>query len=311
MESFWNSSNLLKIFMKWKLHIIIISFLGMLIIGASTYLIKPKFKSYAVAYPVNLGKYSDEEHSEQMIQILQSRNIADSVINKFDLAKHYEIDSADVHFKSTIYDTYNENISVSKTKYEAVEIEVYDTNPDTASLIANSIIDFYNSKVRSLHRAKYKEAMDLAYDEMIKWKKISDTLREELQVYKIKYNIQNVGYQIQESTQGIYRSQGNVKLINKAEKQLELIAKYGAEFEKINGLYWKSYEVFLSNRADYENLYKEYHKVITYANIITSPYPADVKSSPKRVIITLLGGLSVLIIVILTIGFIENKKKNI
>jgi len=311
MESFWNSSNILKTFIKWKLHIIIITFLGMLIIGASTYLIKPKFKSYAVAYPVNLGQYSDEEHSEQMIQILQSRNIMDSVINKFDLAKHYGIDSADVHFQSTLYDTYNENVSVSKTQYDAVQIKTFDTNPDTASLIANSIIYFYNSKVRVLHRAKYKEAMDLAYNEMMKWKSISDTLREKLQVYKVKYNIQNVGSQIRESTQGIYRSQGNTKLINKAENQLKIIAKYGAEFEKINGLYWKSYEIFLSNRATYEDYYKEYHKVITYANVVTSPYPADKKSSPQRIIITLIGGLSVLILVILTIGFIENKKKNI
>ncbi len=311
MESFWNSSNILKIFMKWKLHIIIITFLGMIIIGASTYLIKPKFKSYAVAYPVNLGQYSDEEHSEQMIQILQSRNIMDSVINKFDLAKHYEIDSSYVHFQSTLYDTYNENVSVSKTQYDAVQIKVYDTNPDTASLIVNSIIDFYNKKVRSIHREKFKEVMDLSMADIKKWQNSIDTLNTKLQVYKTKYNIQNIGFQIKELTQGIFRSNGNTKLINKAENQLELIAKYGAEFDYLNGLYWAAYKQLNESKENYEEAKTEYNKEITYASVVTNPYPADLKSSPKRVIITLLGGLSVLVLVILIIGFIENKKKNI
>ncbi len=311
MESFWNSSNILKIFMKWKIHIILITFIGMVVIGASTYLIKPKFKSVAVAYPVNLGQYSDEEHSEQMLQILQSRNITDSIITKFNLAKHYDIDTAYVHFQSVIYDKYNENVSVSKTMYDAVQIKVLDTSPDTASLMVNSIIEYYNSKVRSLHRAKFKEAMDIAYEEMIKWRAVSDTLREKLQVYKIEYNIQNVGFQIKELTQGIFRSQGNTKLMNKAENQLELLAKYGAEFEYLNGLYWKSYEVFLSNRSAYENYYKEYNKVISYTNVVSTPYPADKKSSPQRIVITLMGGFSVFILVILLIAFFENKKKNI
>lgn len=305
MESFWSSSNILKIFLKWKLHIIIITFLGMLIIGASTYLIKPKFKSIAIAYPVNLSQYSDEEHSEQMIQILNSRNIMDSVIHKFDLAKHYEIDSAYVHFQSTMYDTYNENVSISKTQYDAVQIKVFDTSPDTAALIANSILDFYNKKVRSLHKEKFKEVMDLYYSDMVKWENIKDSINNIITPAKdgLKINIIDNKLTNNKLT--------NNKIYRSIDKQLKIKNSKGGNFLSTDIELINAIDMLNKSKVKYEKYKREYNKKIKFYGLVTEAYPADLKSSPKRIIITLLGGLSVFILVILTIGFIENKKINV
>ena len=96
-----------------------------------------------------------------MFQILQSQDITDSVINKFDLAKHYKISKDYKYYKTTIYYEYSQNIKIEKTPYDAVRIEVLDKDPVMASNIVKAIIDFYNEKVRMMHNDKYSEVMDM------------------------------------------------------------------------------------------------------------------------------------------------------
>lgn len=311
MESFWNSSNLLKIFIKWKWHIITITILGTAIIGASTYLIKPKFKSYAIVYPVNLGTFSEESFSEQMIQILKSRDITDKVMQKYNLGKHYEIDSTYKHFSSTMYYLYSENVSISKTEFESVEINVLDTDPDTASAMVNSIINFYNEKVRDMHKLKLKELMLLNKEHASTWEIAKDSLEKRIHVLNKEYGLLDYGTQVEKLTEGIYRSGGNKNLIQKAESQLNNFKKYGTEYTFVNQKYWKSLNLYFQYKLALDQQIIEYNKEITYANIITSPYSADKKYLPKRIPITLLGGMSIFALLILVIAFVENKKHKI
>ena len=66
-------------------------------------------------------------------------------------------------------------------------------------------------------------------------------------------------------------------------------------------------ELYNSNKLAYLNAEKEYYKEITYANIITSPFPSYNKYSPNRIIITLFGGLSVFVLLLLLISYIERE----
>ncbi|MDZ7778316.1 MAG: hypothetical protein U5L09_23200 [Bacteroidales bacterium] len=59
-------------------------------IFSSAMLITPKYNSRAVIYPSNVAPYSDESETEQLLQWLQSRDIKDSMIRRFELGKHYE-----------------------------------------------------------------------------------------------------------------------------------------------------------------------------------------------------------------------------
>ncbi len=311
MESFWNSTNLLKIFIKWKWHIIAITLVGMLVIGGATYLIKPKYKSMAIVYPANLGEYSEESYSEQMIQILNSREITDKVIAKYNLAQHYELDSAYKHFQSTMYYLYNENVSISKTEYESVEIDVLDTDPLMAKNMVNSILDFYNQKVREMHRLKLKELMTLNEKQTKHWSVVKDSLQNKIHALNDDYGLLDFKSQVEKLTEGIYRSNGNKNLIKKAEDQLNNIKKYGADFLFVNEKYWKSLDLYFQYKLALDQQQIEYKKEITYANIVTRPYASDNKYSPKRIPITLLGGLSIFALIILVIAFIENKRHNI
>jgi len=309
MESFWNSSNLFKILIKWKWHILIITSLGMLLTAGATFLIKPKYKSYAVVYPVNLGEYSEESFTEQMMQILNSRDIMDNVINKFNLSEHYKIDTNYKHYRSTMYYLYQENVNISRTEYESVEIKVLDTDPQLASDMVEAILEFYNLKVATMHKLKLKELMVINDHHQANFKLKNDSIVKAMDILRKDYGILDYGSQVSELTQGIYRSQGNSVLIGKAEKQLDNIKQHGEAYLKLEQAYDTTLDLFFKYRLELDQQEIEYQKDITYAQVVTSPYPSDIKFSPDRVSIILISGLAILSLLILIIGMIEKSKK--
>jgi len=84
MEEFFNSKNIVEILIKWKYHLLIIVAVSVLlaVFFSSSIFITPLFKSYAVVYPSNVSPYSNESETEQMMQIMQSKDIRDSIIKK-------------------------------------------------------------------------------------------------------------------------------------------------------------------------------------------------------------------------------------
>ncbi|MGB0166046.1 MAG: hypothetical protein ACPF8V_04250, partial [Luteibaculum sp.] len=93
---------------------------------------RPRFKSTAVVYPSNLTPYSKETRTEQLIQLLQSSDIRDSLIEKFNLYERYEIEEGQAGAKFELNKLYNDFVVINKTKFESVEISVEDYSPDTA-----------------------------------------------------------------------------------------------------------------------------------------------------------------------------------
>ena len=91
--------------------------------------IKPRYRSDAIVYPVNLNSYSIETRADQLLQLLESNSIRDSVIQRFDLVAHYKADTAQRGGRFILYNIYKERVEVSKTRYESVEIEVTDEDP--------------------------------------------------------------------------------------------------------------------------------------------------------------------------------------
>ena len=162
MENFFNSKNIIDLLIKWKYHLLVIVSVAVLlaVLFSSSIFITPLFKSFAVVYPSNVSPYSDESETEQMMQMLQSKEIRDSIIKKFDLPGHYGIDPDYKYFMSTLLWEYGKKIKISKTPYEAVSIEVWDKDPKIACDIINEILYQYNFKVRSLHKEKFQEVVN-------------------------------------------------------------------------------------------------------------------------------------------------------
>jgi hypothetical protein len=63
-------------------------------------------------------------------------------------------------------------------------------------------------------------------------------------------------------------------------------------------------------KSAYDDIVGDLNKELTYTNVVTKPFVADVKSYPIRWIIVLISTLASLFLGFIIISFSEGKKKN-
>lgn len=207
-NSFFDAKEIIKALLKWKKHLIIVGLvsLGASILFSSPWFIKPKYKSFALVYPSNLMAYSDESATEQMLQLAQSSDIRDWIINAFDLYKHYEIDTVKNKFHLTeVNKTYDENVNIRKTEYETMEITVFDTDPKIASHMVDSLVHFFDIKARQMQAEKSLEVMVISKNQLDAKKMQMDSMENVLEEYRTKYGLLDYKEQTREATRGYLR----------------------------------------------------------------------------------------------------------
>lgn len=313
MENYFNNKSLLQILSKWKYHILVLALVAAVGSGIASFLIKEKFKSVAVVYPVNLGIFSEESESEQMQQILQSQYVKDNVFAKFNLGNHYGLDSSYQYFYSTLNYMYDKNVSIRKTEYESVEIEVLDTDPKMACNIALSILEFYNEKVSEMHKQKYQELVDIKANEMARKEVEIGKFQDEMREYGTKYGIIHYDLQVEELTKGYVRfladGKENSKSLEEIRTVLDNIKDKGGRYKELTSRLWNEIDSYNKLKNAYDAAYEEVKKEITYAQVVTSPFAADKKAYPVRWVIVVLTVISTLFLSIIVIGIIESRKK--
>ena len=315
MGIFFNSSELLSLINKWKIHLLVIVGLAavLAVVFSGPTFITPLFKSTAVLYPANVESYSEESETEQMLQIFQSQDITDSIINKFNLDDHYEIDKDYKYYNTVLYYEYSEKVKIGKTPFESVLIEVLDKSPDTASQIVQSIINFYDKKVGRLHKTKYREVANMYRIQLMQKEESIDSLKNILRVLGEEYGIIEYNNQSQEIMEGYLGTfDGNSSKINNKE-----VERLKSNMESHSGQLLEVIEMLQSEarsyvvvKLDYEMALRFLASDMTYSNIISSPFVSDKKEYPVRWIIVVVSVIAALVFSMLVIIIIENKKQS-
>jgi capsule polysaccharide export protein KpsE/RkpR len=312
MDSQFYHINLLQLLMRWKTHLIIIMLTAIVLsaIFSGPAFITPKFKSYAVVYPANIASYSDENESEQMLQIMQSKDISDSIIEKFNLPDHYGIDINYKYYYSTLMWEYSKNVKINKTPYEGVSIEVRDKDPEMASEMVAAILHFYNQKVRSLHENKFGEVVRMYERAILKKENYIDSLKNRMSELGTQYGLLDYEAQSEHVTKGYLRTiDGSGSAYVRDQKVEELksnIEKKGGEILLLQNLLNYEAENYADLIYNYEKAIMDYDRQYTYVNEITSPYPADKKSYPVRWLIVVISTLAAFFLTLIVILILEN-----
>ena len=311
---FFNSADLMQLILRWKKHLIIVGLISLVgsILFSSPFFIKPKYKSFALIYPSNLIAYSTESSTEQMLQLTQSYDIRDKIINTFHLFEHYNIDTLkNKTFKSEVYKKYDENIIIKKTEYESMEITVYDTDPLIASQIADSIVHYFDLKARSLQIEKSHEVMVIALDQLKNKKNQLDSMENLLHEYSTKYGLLDYKSQSKEVTRAYMRglTSNDAKVIKESNRIMQGLMDKGTEFNSINEHLWRLRGTYNDLKLIYENAYRDVYKELTYANVVTRPFPSDKKAYPVRWLIVLISVGSSLLLAFMILLIFDPKKK--
>ena len=305
MDNNFNNLSLVQVVLKWKWHIIIIT-LAAAILGAifsSSMFITPLYKSEAVAYPANITPYSDESETEQMLQIINSQSIMDSIIEKYDLWTDYKIDKNYKYGRTYMINEYRSKIKIGKTPYEAVSVTVMDKDPFVACDIARDILNFYDQKVHDLHTQKVGEVVEMYERQLREKQRNIDSLKQRYTEISSTYGISDISSQSRETTKSI---------LSGSTKAMELqsnIEQFGAEIHDLHTKIAAEGNTYVATKLDYEKELRFFHSQLTYSNIITEPFPSDKKAFPVRWVVVALSALGALLLSIIVVFVLENRQR--
>ncbi len=316
MQNFFDNTKLVTLIWnnRKKLLLIVSIALGLAIFFSSSFFFPTLYKSEIIVYPVNLPEYSEESASEQMQQVLESNYIRKRLIHDFNLYEYYKIDSADKFSFVTINEKIDKRLKISKTQFSSIHIKVYDNDPELSPRMADSIISYYNQKVRYLHRIKSGENLKIKKQSLKNIKKKIDSLENIRQQLREKYGILHYEWQSREATEGYF----NLLIENrytsipaqKTDSLLNSLKEKGGRFEAAGQMLENLYETYNTVLEDYFLAKEEYTKKISYAQVVSHPEILGEKVVSFRIIIISVITLTSLIFAIIILILLEFTRAN-
>lgn len=273
--------------------------------------IRPKYKSTAVVYPVNILPYSMESPTEQLLQLFNSADVRQMMVEHFGLPVHYSIDTSGGAGKTKLYNIYDENVLVRKTEFESIKIDIYDVSPDTAAAMVNGLIDCVNLKARRLQRSKTKEVVKIFREQLDSKLRQIDSLERIMGELRVRYGLLDYDVQSKEATKNYLKlvsdgaSRDKMHAIDSLMHNLE--SKGGtlvSVTEQLDGLRQSYNEI----KVEYDRSVSDLTKELTYSNVVARPYAADAKSYPVRSLVVLVCSLSTLLLALLIFSVIDRRR---
>lgn len=324
----FNSLNILHFIYKWRIALIVIGIGAFVISSIISLTIQEKYKSTVILFPATTSSISKallsdnsfkqddvlafgaEEEAEQMLQILNSDEIRTKISEKYNLLKHYDIDTADKFKRTKLYDEFQSNITFKRTEYMSVKIEVMDINPDTAALIANDIAALHDSTKIRMQRERATQALIIVKKEYLEKEADVNAMTDSIKVIN-SYGLYDYESQ-SEVTTGQYAiaiSKGDQRAIKALEEKLKVIANYGSVYVSLrDNLEFQRKQLNLL-KTKYEGTKVDVEQVLPQKFVVSNAYPAEKKSYPVRWIIVVVSTMASLLMAVIAILLIENLKQ--
>lgn len=322
-ERIFDSSNLIVYIYQWRKPIIIVTIIAGILaaIFSSPYFIEPKFKSTVTVFPTttnslskallpqefasrgqDIMEFGDEEQAEQLLQILHSDEIRNRIIEEFNLLKHYEIKEDGKYVKTELYDTYKDNISYRRTEFMSVEINVLDTDPDTAALIANRIIELLDQAKSRIQRDRALKGLAIIKNQFKDLQQEVDIMEDSLNLLRSKgvlnYEEQSAVLTEQLATA---RIEGKPQAIKQIQQQMDTLGKYGGTFIALRDQLRQQREEMGEVKSRLQQAKVDVEQSLPASFKVNSAYPAEKKSYPTRWLIVALSMLGAFIITLVAI----------
>jgi capsule polysaccharide export protein KpsE/RkpR len=309
MENF-KTENLLKLIVPhWKKLLIVVCLaIGVGFFISSPMVIKPLYKSYAVVYPVNLSPSSEESTTEQLLQWFNSEEVKIAVAKKFNLFKHYDIDTIGEKHETYFNLRYKELVSINSTLYESIEISVKDQSPEMSKKIVQGIIDATNELIMTVKKERLREYITNNEKELNVSASKVDSLKNMINSIRKEYNIVDFQYQSK------YISKELVKSPNLSEynaKTAEGLKIQRTELERLRDVFSSQIITYNAFRTEIDKYHLDFANKISFTNVVSKPTLPDSKCYPIRSLIVAIITLSSLLIACIVIIFLNIKKQKI
>lgn len=158
--------------------------------GTISLMIPKEYESSAVVFPpaaLSLDLSSENPNfgydieADRLNQILQSTEIRDSVIRKFNLAAYYEVDSTSTDWRERVNRRYRKDLSFKRTTFMSIVINSQTRDPELSANMVNYIIRMANAVREKLYKQNVRLAYTKSRDEYLAEKRMCDSIYSLLQ----------------------------------------------------------------------------------------------------------------------------------
>jgi capsular polysaccharide biosynthesis protein len=322
-----NNAGLLHFLFKWWKPLAIVSLASVIlaVIFSGPAFIKPKYQASVIFFPSKYAnsiskplltptstrdilEFGEEEQAEQLLEILNSHEIRNRIMSKYNLKSHYGIDpnspKAD-YFLNRIYDS---NISFRRTELLSIKVEVMDTDPQMAADIANDIValvDIVKSKVQKKVALEALKAVETAYNEKLaKMKEQEDSLSK----------LRQLGiYNYREQTRALARAMTTASGAQSSflKKQMEILSRYGGAYVNLSEMLRLSRAELVILETQYEKARMDATQYVSSKFVVNPAVMDPYKDYPVRwliVLISFLFTLATALIIILVIEYLNRNR---
>lgn len=323
----FNSINFVWFIWKWKwviLAVVLLAGIAAAIFSGPRF-VTPLYKSVVVLFPTStnsiskalmdeapgnkqdLMAFGEEAEAEQILQILNSSEIRDKIVSKYDLMRHYEIDPKAKFAITRLNKKYNSNITFRRTEYKAVEIKVMDRSSDTAMLIANNIADYLDTVKNAIQKQRAMDGLAIVEAEYRQMEadifSAEDSLRKlrELGVHDYETQAEMINQQL-----AIELAKRNTQGIKALNEKLDMLAMYGGAYVSIRDALEHEKKNFSELRKSYKKAKVDAEAVVPQKFVVDKAYRAEKKSYPVRWLIVAVSLFSSFILVIIALIILEN-----
>jgi capsular polysaccharide biosynthesis protein len=292
---------------------------------SSPWFITPKFKSTVIMFPASsssisqsllneqsikgqdITAFGEDDQAEQLLQILHSNKIRDKIVRRFNLMQHYGIDSTSGLKYSRLFKEYDENITFRRTEFMAVQITVYDKDPQLAADIANTIASLLDSTKNDMMRQRSVKGFEVVKTEYESMKAEKDRIVDSL-ITLGSLGVNDVEYQSQVLSQqfAIAIMNGNRTAQTALQKRLDILGMYGGIYMALkNSLEFKTEQLILLE-TKYKQAKVDAEQNLPQKFVVSDAFRAEQKSYPIRWLIILVSTVTALFMTIIFI-IVEDK----
>lgn len=146
----------------------------------------------AIEYNIDNPNFGYDVEADRLIQIMQSNDVRDSVVKKFDLLKYYNLNKEDADWLDALTLQYKKDVRFERTASMSVLIKAQTTDPVLSAQIVNYIIEMADLIREKLYKQNIKIAYQNALAEQELQKSIMDSAQQHLALNLRKNNLSSL-----------------------------------------------------------------------------------------------------------------------
>jgi len=308
------------LFRKRKI-ILSFSFVVSAIAFGLSYLITPLYLSTAIIFPAASSSVSfseqrntkassmdfgEEEQAEQLVQILQSAQIKDLIVEKFDLMKHYNISENDGYKYDKLNTAYEGHFSFERTRFGSIKIDVLDRDPKLAAKMANEIVSLIDTVKNNIIRKRTLPAFDITKRKKEQLENEINTLLNEMD------SLSKLGVVSLDVRSRLFQAlvdSKNPQEKKLLQKKIEINSLLGSTFDGLERKRNEKITKLEDFKVAYEQAESDAATDFSHKFVVQRATVADKKDQPKRLIITIIAAIGSFIFIVFSLLLIDRYKE--